>query len=161
MRPGLHQIVNNDKRIIWFSVGLFFLILIADRISKYFVLRFLQDKPIHLFPYVDLVFVTNKGIVFGFFSNTNFNFLILNIVSLVFISFMMIYWFKPIPYPIIAMILAGGIGNMADRLLYGYVVDFIKIYHFYVFNIADASITVSVLLFLWLYLFRLHGKNPV
>jgi len=108
-------------------------------------------------PWVDLIYVSNKGIVFGLFSDTKFNLLFLSIASLVIIFTLMIYWFKPIPYPIIAMILAGGLGNLIDRVQYGHVVDFIKIHQFYVFNVADASITISMFLFLWFYLFRTHG----
>ncbi|MCE5222733.1 signal peptidase II [bacterium] len=153
--------MNNDKKVIWLSIGLFVFILIADRITKYLAVRYLQVKSIHIMPWIDLVYVTNKGIVFGLFSDTKFNLLFLSIASLLIISILMIYWFKPIPYPIIAMILAGGVGNLIDRIQYGHVVDFIKIHQFYVFNVADASITISIILFLWFYLFKANGKNTV
>ena len=153
--------MNNDKRVIWLSIGLFIFILFLDRITKYLVVQYLQVKSIHVMPWVDLVYVSNKGIVFGLFSDTKCNLLFLSIASLVIISALMIYWFKPIPYPIIAMILAGGLGNLIDRIQYGHVVDFIKIHQFYVFNVADASITISIILFLWFYLFKSHGKNSV
>ena len=153
--------VNKTNRGIIISVGLFLFILLADRISKMLVVRNLQGKSFHVMPFVDLVYVTNKGIVFGLFSGSNINFLILSSISLIIITLLLIFWFKPIPYPLIAMILAGGTGNLIDRFLYGHVVDFIKVDRFYVFNIADASITISIILFLWFFLFRHHGTNTV
>lgn len=51
-------------------------------------------------------------------------------------------------FPVCPFILisSGAVGNIIDRILYGYVVDFIKISSFYVFNIADASITIGSIL---------------
>jgi signal peptidase II len=53
----------------------------------------------------------------------------------------------------LAFILGGALGNLLDRLMYGYVVDFIDLYwnehHFAVFNVADAAINVGAALLLW------------
>jgi signal peptidase II len=57
-----------------------------------------------------------------------------------------------------ALILAGAVGNVADRLLRGYVVDFIHLAHWPVFNVADAAISIGVPL---LFLAHRQRKGPV
>jgi len=92
----------------------------------------------------------NSGAAFGMFTNGNTIFLILAVIASIFIiSF----------YPLIdknewplraAMVfqLGGAIGNMIDRIQYGYVIDFISIKSFPVFNIADSSISIGVAILL-------------
>ena len=52
----------------------------------------------------------------------------------------------------LALILSGAIGNLIDRLLYGKVVDFLDImigdFHWYIFNVADSSVTIGMVLFI-------------
>ena len=52
----------------------------------------------------------------------------------------------------LALILGGAIGNLIDRLLYGKVVDFLDLmignFHWYIFNIADSSVTIGMILFI-------------
>lgn len=66
----------------------------------------------------------------------------------------------------LSLILAGAIGNLIDRLWLGYVVDFVDVYfgtwHFWAFNVADASISIgAVLVFADLLLVKRHVPNPV
>tara|TARA_Y100000590_G_scaffold97726_1_gene111234 strand:+ start:1023 stop:1346 length:324 start_codon:yes stop_codon:yes gene_type:complete len=53
----------------------------------------------------------------------------------------------------LALILAGAFGNLLDRLLYGKVVDFLDFmigdFHWYIFNVADSSVTIGMILFMW------------
>jgi signal peptidase II len=53
----------------------------------------------------------------------------------------------------LSLILGGAIGNLIDRLFYGYVIDFLDVYygtyHWPAFNIADSAITIGVVLMLW------------
>ena len=94
-------------------------------------------------PYVDFVYVQNKGVAFGLFGHTNLNFTWISLISIVLILFLL-YSFLEKPNPFLfSLLLAGALGNIWDRLLYGYVVDFIKIGSFYVFNVADSAITIS------------------
>ena len=52
----------------------------------------------------------------------------------------------------LALILSGAIGNLIDRLLYGKVVDFLDLmigdFHWYIFNVADSSVTIGMVLFI-------------
>jgi len=56
---------------------------------------------------------------------------------------------KPLVCMAFGLILAGAIGNLIDRVLYGAVTDFISVYSFPIFNLADSFITVGVILYLW------------
>ena len=62
----------------------------------------------------------------------------------------------------LVLILSGGLGNLIDRVLFGYVIDFIHvfygIYSFYVFNLADSFITIGVVIYLY-YLIFLDTKS--
>ena len=53
----------------------------------------------------------------------------------------------------LALILAGAVGNLIDRLLFGQVVDFFDFmigdYHWYIFNVADSAVTIGMILFLY------------
>jgi signal peptidase II len=66
----------------------------------------------------------------------------------------------------LSLILGGAVGNLIDRLRLGYVVDYVDVYwegwHFWAFNIADASITIgAVFVFLELLLVSRHASHPV
>lgn len=94
-------------------------------------------------PFFDLVYVENKGVAFGLFSKLPINFIWVSLLSIVLIVFLL-YRFLDKPNPLLfSLLIAGALGNIWDRFNYGFVIDFIKIGSFYVFNIADAAITVS------------------
>ena len=60
-----------------------------------------------------------------------------------------------------ALYLAGGIGNFTDRLFRGYVIDFIHLHHWPIFNVADISITVgAILLVIYLYKTKKDEATP-
>jgi signal peptidase II len=66
----------------------------------------------------------------------------------------------------LSLILGGAIGNLIDRVRMGYVLDYVDVYwrgwHFWAFNVADASITIgAVLVFLDLLLVTRHASHPV
>jgi len=97
-------------------------------------------------PFLEIVLVKNKGIVFGLFSGGNIgnNMLtISSIISVILITVIFCKFTNKTLIPILSLIIGGAVGNILDRVLYGYVIDFIKIDSFYVFNIADASITIG------------------
>ena len=102
-----------------------------------------------------LTYVKNSGAAFGMFANHRWVFLIFSVVAIVAI---LLYVWKTKPKSLwvrlgLGMILGGGIGNMIDRVRFGYVVDFIDLsfMRFAIFNVADSFVTVGcVLLFVWL-----------
>ena len=64
----------------------------------------------------------------------------------------------------LALILAGAIGNLIDRILFGTVVDFfdfmIGSYHWYIFNVADASVTIGMVLYIYSSIITQSEVNP-
>jgi signal peptidase II len=146
------------KKLFYF-VGLFLTLIGIDRWTKHWVLSWPQDHSISLLPYIDFVFVKNRGIAFGLFSDSNVNFLFVSLFSLV-LLFLIFHYYMPVfpSYPFV-LISSGAIGNILDRILYGYVVDFVKIGSFYVFNVADASITIGSLLLAFMLLTEKKDKH--
>ena len=144
---------KTNKNLFWLNILIVFAVIFLDRITKLLVLNL--NNNLKLFSFLEIIFVKNEGIVFGLFSNNNLNniFIITSIISLIIIlTFYRYAKNSPVTY-FLSMILGGAIGNIIDRIRYGYVIDFIKVDSFYVFNIADASITVGTILLIIYILF--------
>lgn len=131
-------------------------IFVLDRLTKVWVLNNLVGKEIKLTSFLNLIFVGNRGIVFGignsYRSSWTFVFASVMAIIVVFLLFRRLRSADRYLYVSLGMILGGGLGNLVDRVIYGYVVDFIDFhignYHWPAFNVADTFIVVGVLLFL-------------
>ncbi len=129
-----------------FEIIVFVTILLLDQITKVLALKFLLAKgSISILPFFSLTYVENTGSAFGLFQNAN---LFLLVVSLL-VLFLMIKWRKDIlslgnlaKYGY-SMIFAGALGNIYDRIVLGYVVDFLDFHIWPVFNIADSAICIG------------------
>jgi signal peptidase II len=104
-----------------------------------------------LSPYARFVHWYNAGAAFGIFQNGSFIFASLAVIVILLI----IYYFPQVPASdwtfrvALALQMAGAAGNLLDRIMFaGKVTDFISIGKFAVFNIADASITIGVVVLL-------------
>ena len=137
------------------------LICLLDQFSKYIVsinYKSIINKDLIFFT---IDYLKNYGAAFNIFSGSRF---LLSTVSVLF-SFLLIYIilknniFKTIDIFSYSLILGGTLGNGIDRILKGYVVDFISLnfINFPVFNIADASINIGFLLLLYNF-FKLGRK---
>lgn len=126
-------------------------LVIIDQIIKYFVSTNLQ--PVGSVSVIDnlfsLTYVENKGVAFGMFSDMRWVFVALTSVLLAIIIF---YMFKKRPkgkffYVCAALIIGGGIGNLIDRIFYGYVIDYLSLSFFPpVCNFADYCITAGTIM---------------
>ena len=126
-------------------------LVIIDQIIKYFVSVYLQ--PVGSVSVIDnlfsLTYVENKGVAFGMFSDMRWVFVALTSVLLAIIIF---YMFKKRPkgkffYVCAALIIGGGIGNLIDRIFYGYVIDYLSLSFFPpVCNFADYCITAGTIM---------------
>lgn len=120
-----------------------------DQLTKALAVRWLM--PIDTVPIIKdalhLTYAENKGAAFGMLANSPWVF---NSVTVITVIGLLIYLYlghpKGVLYPIsIAMIIGGGIGNMIDRIVNGYVVDFIdfRLIDFAIFNGADSFVCVG------------------
>jgi len=132
---------------------------VLDQIVKAIVRREIAlNESITVIPgFFDLTRVHNTGTAFGFMNSTDFPFktVILACIAIGALAALAMYaatlpanqWLARIG---LALILGGAAGNLIDRVTEGYVVDFVDLYwsgwHFWAFNVADASITVGVAL---------------
>ncbi len=129
------------------------IVLIADQVSKAVVVRTLPvgvpwNPFAFLQPFVNLTHVMNRGAAFGMLPNMSFFFTAVAIV----VSLAILYYGRRIPEHqwwlsvSLGLQLGGALGNLSDRLHYGYVIDFIEVRHFPVFNLADSAIVVGVII---------------
>ena len=137
------------------SIIYYFLISVAvvilDQLSKFIAVKYLM--PVSSFPIIkDVIhftYVENKGAAFGMLQDQRWVFMVISTVMIAVLIFIMVKYkkyFHPLMLIGIAFVFGGGIGNMIDRTLLGYVVDFIDftLINFAVFNIADSFICVGV-----------------
>ena len=113
-----------------------------------------ESKPV-IQDFLHFTYLTNDGMAFGLsFPGGKHVLLIMTILLTGFIVGFL--WKEKNGHPLIkyglALILSGAIGNLIDRLLYGKVVDFLDLmignFHWYIFNIADSSVTIGMILFI-------------
>ena len=129
------------------------LVLVADQLTKAWTLRTWSapntgDIPI-IEGWLDLTYVQNTGVAFGLFRGFP---QVFTVTSLVIVA--AACWWYVVQYPqperwfapCLGLIIGGALGNVIDRLRFGYVVDFIKTFdgRFPVFNVADACVVVGI-----------------
>ena len=128
------------------------LVVILDQITKYLIRVSLAPfETITIFPLLNLVNVQNKGAAFGMFRGLgNTFFIVISIIAIVFMIWVMVT--NREHYGIFSLLAGGAVGNLTDRVLFGSVTDFIDVhisrYHWPAFNVADASLTIGILLFI-------------
>jgi len=126
-------------------------LVILDQLSKFLI----TGKSIEIFKFFSLKYVTNTGAAFSLFQRFN---LILILISLIVIIYLFLQLKKEnnkIRIWSFIFIIAGALGNLIDRVVFGYVRDFILIWVWPTFNLADSFITIGALLLL----FSLFKKN--
>lgn len=114
-----------------------------------------------LSPYARFLHIQNRGASFGMFQDGNLFFIILTILIVGGILFFISQMEDENQWMWAAggLYLGGAVGNLIDRLFFGAVTDFISVGTFYIFNVADASINVSVAMLLILFWFQ-ERKKP-
>lgn len=133
-------------------------IFLLDQFSKLLVLRTLAPSDVvEILPFFRLVFVTNRGAAFGSLQSLGNTFFI--VVSVVAIAIVVMLLMKGKENPLgLSFILGGAVGNLVDRIRFGYVVDFLDVhaghYHWPAFNVADSFLTIGILLILYGYVVR-------
>lgn len=124
-----------------------------DQITKQWASSFLKGKAaISIIPNVfELQYLENRGAAFGIFQNRQGMFVVMTILVLVILTY--VYFRIPaqkkyFPLKVCYVLLtAGAAGNLIDRMVQGYVVDFFyfKLIDFPIFNVADIYVTVTMI----------------
>ena len=142
------------------------LVTALDLITKYLAAsRISPYEPIEILPFMNLVNVQNRGAAFGMFSAFgSWFFIAISISAIAFIIYLLV---KTNESPVaLALIMAGALGNVADRLMLGYVRDFLDVHagghHWPAFNVADSALTVGLALIIVLPIIHgiKHKKKP-
>jgi len=134
-------------------------VFVLDQFAKYWVTAVLDLRTrgvIGLFPGFDLTWVENTGVSMNLFrADGDAGRWLLVGVTLAIAAGVAVWIAREtnrLDTIALGLVLGGALGNIIDRVRLGYVVDFLHVYwrdhHFYVFNVADAAITVGVILLL-------------
>jgi signal peptidase II len=130
----------------------FVALLAADRATKLWAMRDLRlNGSVPVLSFFELSYVENTGAAFGLGHGANGFFIAVSAVLIAALVRLLRRWPKDDLWLQGGglLVLAGALGNLYDRLFYRYVVDFLYLHHWPVFNVADSCITVGACLLAW------------
>lgn len=149
-------VLQSGLRFLWISV----ILIGLDQWTKLLILEHIAlHNSIQITGFFNLTYVRNYGAAFSIlYEAGGWQRYFLTAVALV-VSVVIIWWLKQAPkqqklLPIaFAFVLGGAVGNVIDRISYGYVIDFLDFfygsYHWPAFNVADSSIFIGAVLLIW------------
>ena len=147
-----------DSGLRWYWVAV--LVFLADQLSKQWVLaNFDLYESLNLLPFFNFTYVRNYGAAFSFLSDAGgWQRWLFTIVAVVF-STLLTVWLRKQSASLLklnlayTLVIGGALGNLVDRLMHGFVVDFIDFFwaksHYPAFNIADSAICIGAVLIIW------------
>jgi len=151
----IHDVQRSKADILIFLAGVCGVALV-DRLSKIFFSRLLDlNESISIIKNVfHFTLVHNTGIAFGLFKDQGWVFVIIPLILTALLVYNIYYYrhsesLTRIYITAFALILGGAIGNLIDRIAFGYVIDFIDLRVWPVFNIADSAITIGAAVILF------------
>lgn len=139
------------KNIFWLLIAI--AVFIADRLTKLLVVKYLVfNQATEILPFFNLFFTLNPGAAFSFLSDASgwqaWLFIAVGVIASLLIAFWQMHitnnrWLQIA----LALVLGGTLGNLFDRIFFGYVIDFLDFYysssHFPAFNLADSAICIG------------------
>lgn len=159
------KFINNKKKL-YLSLLIVFLVYILDRITKIYVLHLSQGNfanEIYSSKYLNIFPIWNKGISFGLlsFDKTNLYHLLSIFISIIiFVLIIMAIKSESLKRLSLLIVIGGALGNLYDRLKYNGVLDFIDFhvgnFHWFIFNVADIFITLGIIIMI---LIEFNGKK--
>lgn len=148
-------------------VGLAAVVLVADQLVKQWILaNFEFQVPVQVVgDYVRIVLIHNNGGLFGLFRDQATLFALASVVVMG-----GIVWFEArigrtsmLMTITLGLLLGGALGNLVDRIRFGYVVDFVDMglggWRWYTYNVADAAISLSIVLLLLMALLPIAERS--
>lgn len=152
---------KKNKLMLFVDLIVAIVLLTVDQFTKHLAIVHLKNQPAFILidGILELKYLENRGSAFGILQNQKIFLLIVGFAGLSVILFILFKMpadkkFRAAHIALTAII-AGGIGNMADRFRYDYVVDFIYfvLIDFPIFNVADCYIVVFSILLFFLFIF--------
>jgi signal peptidase II len=159
---------QNDLAML--GIGLF--VVLVDQLTKRWILQyFLTGRPKEaipiLGPYLELRYTENTGVAFSLLEGQTIKFIL---IALAIAAIGYLYWRTRETGSLLlkasfGLVLGGAVGNLVDRFVRGFVVDFIHVqipqigFNFAVFNVADSGISIGVVLLAYL-LWRSSPQEP-
>lgn len=157
-----------DSGLRWYWVVV--LVFLADQLSKQWVLaNFDLFESVKLLPFFNFTYVRNYGAAFSFLSEAGgWQRWLFTLVAVGFSTLLTVWlrkqsaslWKLNLAY---TLVIGGALGNLIDRLMHGFVVDFIDFYwgksHYPAFNIADSAIFIGAVLIIWDSFFNSKSKQ--
>ena len=144
-------------RVGWLAYALAIVIIAADQASKYWILNVIhlpEMGSMDVFGPLRLSFVENPGVSFGFFRGEAMARWVFSAFAII-VAVILAVWARRAERPItgvtLGLFMGGALGNVIDRIRFGWVADFIDVQalHFpWVFNIADSAITIGAVVLL-------------
>jgi signal peptidase II len=146
------------NRVIGLSIAAF--VAVIDQLSKWYVtgpLMLRQVLHIDLLPFFDLTYTENRGVSLGLLQATNMEMRWLLVLGTALVAVVVLVWMMREKLlgdiAALGLILGGAVGNIRDRYDLGYVIDFADFHigdfrPFLIFNVADAAITIGVVIIL-------------
>lgn len=143
---------NVSSRWYWLVVSAF--VVLLDQWSKYWVMTHMHpSEAIRLLPWLNIVLRFNQGAAFSFLSAAGGWQVLFLIVFVFAVSVTILVWLLRLPANeslsalALSLLLGGAVGNLIDRIRFGYVIDFIdfhiRSWHYATFNIADSAVCLG------------------
>ena len=146
------------KQRLSFYLIVALIVLILDQSTKTLIKLYVHPfEVIRILPFFNIVYVENTGSAFGLFKSLgNTFFIIISIFAITLVSFLLVK--EKDNRLCYSLIIGGAAGNLVDRIIYGYVIDFFDFHiagvHWPVFNIADSALTIGIILLFYKTLFK-------
>lgn len=152
-----HERIARNRRI---GLAIAAFVFLLDQLTKYVVtvpLQLQDRQKLELLPFFDLNWTENRGVSMGFLpaDTETMRWLLVALTAAIALFVAAWMWREKRRDDAVglAFVLGGALGNILDRIRFGYVVDFLDLHFgevrpFLVFNVADAAITIGVLLLL-------------
>ncbi|HTY13783.1 MAG TPA: signal peptidase II [Candidatus Omnitrophota bacterium] len=138
------------------------LVLLLDQFTKFLTARLLipgQSVPL-VNGILNLTYVQNRGAAFGLFSGSRAFLIYAGIALIVLVLYLYFKTATTLPMKLgLGMVIGGSLGNIIDRILRHYVVDFIDFRVWPVFNVADTMLNIGVVLLIYILVFKPEKKN--
>jgi len=139
------------RNVVFLLIAL--LIVVADQLSKIWIRSYPEELAIFETGFFRIIHTHNTGAAFGLFQGHSFALTVVASVTIAIILLYALLIYRRFPIldnrlgkSALGLVLGGAVGNLIDRLRFGYVTDFIDFGVWPTFNIADSAVTVGVII---------------